>query len=144
MRTGNEKVRNSKLWGKALRSSAARAGFSSQQRKKGSRTLLIPTRDFKNEDGIRLHPQKQLCPQNLWEYSVLQLLVARGSAKKLHGASQNKLSLGKFLNPSPYSKAGFCHLHHSGERSPECCRLGMGLGARAWSLNTSSALRRRN
>lgn len=100
MRVGNEKVRNSKLWGKATGSSAARAVFSSQQRKKDSRTLLIPTKNSKNEDGIRLYPQKRPHPQNLWEYSVQQLLVARGSTKKLRGASQNKMSLGKFFNPS--------------------------------------------
>lgn len=144
MRTGNEKVRNSELWGKALRSTAARAGFSSQLSKRDSRTLLLPTRDSKNEDGIRLYPQNGCVHKIFGEYSVQQLLVARGSTKKLHGASQNELSLGKFLNSSPYSKAVFCLLHHSGERSPECCWLGMGLGARAWSLNASSALRRRN
>lgn len=70
---------------------------------RGKRTpgpCLFPTKDSKNEDGIRLYPQKPPHPQNLWEYSVQQLLVARGSTKKLHGASQNKMSLGKFFNPS--------------------------------------------
>lgn len=95
MRIGNEKVRNSKLWGKAIRSSSARAGFSSQQSKKGSRTLLIPTGDSRNEDGNCLYPQKRLCPQNLWEYSVQQLLVARGSTKKLRGAITEQAELGE-------------------------------------------------
>lgn len=95
MRIGNEKVRNSKLWGKAIRSSSARAGFSSQQSKKGSRTLLIPTGDSRNEDGNCLYPQKRLCPQKLWEYSVQQLLVARGSTKKLRGAITEQAELGE-------------------------------------------------
>ena len=68
----------------------------------------------------------------------------KGSCKKLHGTLQNKSSLGKFLSPPPHSKAGFCLLHHSGERSPDGCWLGMGLGASAWSLNASSALRGRS
>ena len=54
MQTGAEKVSKSKLWGKpiSISSSAARAGFSTQHSKKGSRTLLVSTKGSKNDDGF--------------------------------------------------------------------------------------------